>query len=104
MANHIVENTGVHLHSLIERTECKTHNASKGVPCYHLPNNMQPEAYYVGACGKRVREAGFNGKISPMSMRTHAPRKTDNPAGKKPWAKKPNTMTANRPVSRSYAK
>lgn len=76
MLNTLVENTGVHLHSIIERNDCKIHHVPKGVPCYHLPNNLNTEAYYVGACGSRVKKAGFNGKISPQSMRSKAPAKS----------------------------
>jgi len=105
MANHfLVENTGVHLHALIARTECDVHKVPTGIPCYHIPNNMNTEAYYVGACGSRIRSGGFNGKISPQSMRTRAPGKQDT-AGKKPWVKKPNTKpAAGHNGIRSYAK
>lgn len=76
MLNSLVENTGVHLHSIIDRIGCKIHNVPAGDACYHLPNTLSEEAYYVGACGSRVKKAGFNGKISPQSMRSKAPAKS----------------------------
>lgn len=69
------ENTGVHLHALIERTGCGIHSVPAGVPCHTLPNNVNPETDYVAACGSRIKKAGFIGRISAQSMRTEAPRK-----------------------------
>lgn len=89
----IFENTGMHLHALIQRTGCGIHNVPEGVPCYHLPNNLNKEAYYVGACGSRVKRAGYNGKVSPQSMRAKAPAKRKNDGPIKPLMKKPNAQT-----------
>jgi hypothetical protein len=83
----------VHLHSLIERTGCDAHGVPEGVPCYYLPNNLSKEAHYVGACGSRVKKAGYNGKISPQSMRAKAPVKRKDGASK-PFIKKPSIHTA----------
>jgi hypothetical protein len=74
MFNSVVENKGVHLHSLIERTGCDAHGVPEGVPCYYLPNNLSKEAHYVGACGSRVKKAGYNlsqcARRLPLSERT----------------------------------
>lgn len=93
MFNSVFENKGVHLHSLIERVECEIHHVPMGVPCFHLPNNMNKEAYYVGACGSRVKKAGFNGKISPQSVRAKAPAKRKDGMSK-PFIKKPSIQSA----------
>jgi hypothetical protein len=89
-----VENTGVHLHALINRIGCGIHKVPVGVPCYHLPNNMTSEAYYVGACGSRVKRAGYNGKISPQSMRAKAPAKRKTDATNKQFGKNFNASSA----------
>lgn len=93
MFNSVVENKGVHLHSLIERIGCDLHGVPEGIPCYYLPNNLNKQAHYVGACGSRVKKAGYNGKISPQSMRAKAPAKRkDGPS--KPFIKKPSIQSA----------
>lgn len=83
----VPENTGVHLHSLIERTGCGIHSVPAGIPCHTLPNNVNPEADYVAACGSRIKKAGFVGRISAQSMRSEAPRKS-GPGAKRPFKKK----------------
>ena len=94
MANHrnspvVPENSGVHLHALIERTGCGIHKVPTGVPCHTLPNNVHPQTDYVAACGSRIKRAGFIGRISAQSMRTEAPRK--GAGDKRTFKKKPNT-------------
>lgn len=81
-----VENTGKHLHSLIERTTCGAHNAPEGIPCWRLDNDLT-RVSYPAACGKRIKKAGFNGKISPQSMRAKAPAKRIDVPPKKVWKK-----------------
>jgi hypothetical protein len=83
----VPENTGVHLHSLIERTGCGIHSVPAGIPCHTLPNNVDPQTDYVAACGSRIKKAGFVGRISAQSMRTEAPRKS-GPGAKRPFKKK----------------
>jgi hypothetical protein len=75
-----IENHGQHLHRAIEKTSCDRHNAPTGVPCWHMPKQAEgTEGYYASICGKRIRKAGFIGKISASSMRVRAPQKDDDP-------------------------
>lgn len=92
----VSDNTGVHLHSLIERTGCGIHKVPAGVPCHTLPNNVIPETDYVAVCGSRIKRAGFNGRISAQSMRAEAPRKAGQGA-KRTFKKKPNTRQQTSP-------
>jgi len=91
MTKHITfvpENTGVHLHSLIERTGCGIHSVPAGIPCHTLPNNVDPQTDYVAACGSRIKKV-FTGRISAQSMRSEAPRKS-GPGAKRPFKKHSN--------------
>lgn len=89
-SNSVPENTGVHLHHLIDRVGCGFHKVPVGVPCHTLPNNVNPQTDYVAACGSRIKKAGFNGRISAQSMRTEAPRKSGT-GDKRTFKKKSNT-------------
>lgn len=86
-SNALVENDGVHLHRLIQTTGCKKHNVPTGTACYTLPNNVNPQTDYVAACGARIKQHGFNGRVSAQSMRTEAPRKS-GPGAKRTFSKK----------------
>lgn len=69
-------NDGTHIHEVLARATCDKHNAPVGVPCFHMPKAANGlSGYYAAACGGRIRHAGFNGRISPESMRTKAPTK-----------------------------
>jgi hypothetical protein len=83
----VPENHGTHLRALIERTGCGIHKVPNGVPCHVLPNNVNPEADYVAACGSRIKKGGFIGRISAQSMRNEAPKKGGHGA-KRPFKKK----------------
>lgn len=65
-----LRNDGKHLHDLLSRTTCKKHNASENEPCYIIRPSIQTAVtYYFGACGARIKRGGFNGTISPQSVR-----------------------------------
>jgi hypothetical protein len=88
----LVENNGKHLHGAINSVACGAHSAPAGIPCYTLDNTsgLSEHPFHYGICGKRIRKAGFVGKISPQSMRAKAPaKKTDGE--RKPFKKKPNS-------------
>lgn len=75
-----IENHGQHMHRAIDTTSCGVHKVPEGVPCWHMPKNVEgAEGYYGSICGKRIRKAGFIGKISAASMRLRAPQKDDDP-------------------------
>lgn len=88
-----IENTGQHLHRAIAEVSCGKHRVDRGIPCYTLPNNsgITEHPFHFGICGKRIRKAGFIGKISPQSMRVKAPVKKFQDGERKPFKKKPNT-------------
>ena len=70
-----MENDGRHLVTAMERASCKKHGAPKGVPCWTLPRNVAGGfGRYAAICNTRIRRAGYNGQISPSSMRRSAPR------------------------------
>lgn len=65
-------NNGKHLVSIIDRVKCIKHAAPEGVPCYHLPK-ADSDGFYAGVCGLRVNRAGYNGKISALSLQLKTP-------------------------------
>lgn len=62
------ENPGIHISRIVTETPCPKHRASMGVPCWIIPTNTL-RGFYPAVCGKRIKRAGFIGKISPQSMR-----------------------------------
>lgn len=75
-----IENHGKHLHRAIDTTSCGVHKVPTGIPCWHMPKNVEgAEGFYGAICGKRIRKAGFIGKISASSMRVKAPQRDDDP-------------------------
>ena len=97
------DNKGVHVHSLIERTSCGKHGVPEGVPCHTLPNNVNPGADYVAACGSRIKKV-FTGRISPQSMRSEAPRKPGFAGDKRNFKKKPSTHATKAKAFRENSK
>lgn len=85
------ENNGKHIRRVIETTTCGRHRAGEGQACFVLPS-VNHEVYHAGICGKRILKAGYNGKISPQSMRTKAPMKNDD---RPPFKRKPNVRSNN---------
>lgn len=65
MFNH--ENDGKHIETVIFHGACKKHQVDRGEPCY--TNISGTEELLVGVCGKRIKAAGFNGKISDAALR-----------------------------------
>lgn len=73
-----IENNGKHLYRAIDNTSCGVHKAPAGVPCWAMQKQAEgTEGYYGAICGKRIRKAGFVGKISASSMRVRAPQKDE---------------------------
>ena len=67
------ENNGVHIQEAVDSTHCKRHNAPQGSPCWSIAKNVKDhEGYYSAICGRRIRLAGFVGKISPSAIRVKA--------------------------------
>lgn len=89
-----IDNQGQHLHRTIGNTTCGDHKADIGAPCWVLPSNRSFGSFYYAICGKRIKKAGFIGKISPESIRTKAPVKSKD-GERKPFKKKPNTRPLN---------
>lgn len=61
------ENDGKHIQKIIFDGTCKQHQADRGEPCY--TNISGTEELLVGVCGKRIKAAGYNGKISDAALR-----------------------------------
>lgn len=67
-------NDGTHIRRVIDSVECKKHNALLGVPCFHIkPGRPDAFGYLAGICGRRIREHGFTGDVTPMSMSLKTP-------------------------------
>jgi hypothetical protein len=95
-----IENHGKHLHRAIDTTSCGVHKVPTGVPCWHMIKNVEGgEGFYGAICGKRIRKAGFIGKISASSMRVKAPQKDDDKSGPRRSFSKKKTND-NRPSRR----
>jgi hypothetical protein len=60
-------NTGKHIASIIDRTRCDKHKAPNGEPCFHVDFGTR-DGYGTGVCNRRIKLAGFNGKISLTSV------------------------------------
>jgi hypothetical protein len=63
-------NDGRHITKIITTTICRKHKAGEGEPCFVI----QPGSHYLrdgllGICGGRVKRAGYNGHINPLSLR-----------------------------------
>jgi hypothetical protein len=61
-----IENSGKHVADILSRTECTKHKVPNGIPCWHIP--IDGFGYRAALCGKRIKLAGYAGKISAMSM------------------------------------
>lgn len=62
-----MENSGRHIYDIIFRTICTRHGGGGGGACYMLESSNG--VLLPAVCGKRIREAGFRGKISDESVR-----------------------------------
>jgi len=66
-----ITNSGTCIIEIIERVECERHGVPQGVPCWSVPKNVSSGfGRYAAICGLRIREAGFNGKVSSLSMQS----------------------------------
>jgi len=71
-------NTGKHIQHISDSTECKKHKAPSGIPCFHIKHGSS-FGYSAGVCGKRIKSAGFIGKISPTAMQKAAVGRSKRP-------------------------
>ena len=73
MGKFSLQNDGKHIHHVLT-VECKKHRSDAGEPCFAI----FPDSHVgvlVGACGDRIRRAGYNGKISATSFqKSNGPR------------------------------
>lgn len=60
------ENDGRHIETVVWANECKRHNVGRGEPCF--VSYTGADEMISGVCGKRIKKAGFNGKIDPRSL------------------------------------
>ena len=87
MSNFLVHNDGQHIHGVIGSTTCGKHKADVGMPCWVLPNSKNVDIFHYGICGKRIAKAGFNGKITPASLRGRGETKKSSNGARKPFKK-----------------
>lgn len=69
----IIENDGKHIADITSRTICPRHRRGEGEACWDIPLDS---GYKAAVCGKRIKNAGFIGKISPGSMRQKSTKPT----------------------------
>lgn len=63
-------NNGQHIVEVVDRVDCKNHNALVGFPCWTIRKGTKGSlGYYAAICNDRVSRAGFDGQISDTSMR-----------------------------------
>lgn len=72
MARRYDENNGIHIPAIVNSVDCAIHGVREGEACYLVPVEG-PKPYLSGVCGKRIRKAGYNGKISPMALQMNRP-------------------------------
>lgn len=58
--------SGRHVESIMASVPCGRHQAGIGEPCF-WSNANTPGRIVIGLCNKRIKKAGFNGKISHTS-------------------------------------
>lgn len=61
-------NSGKHIDDIISRTACAHHYAAQGFPCFTVKYDDGKGTYGPAICGSRIRKAGFNGIINPVSL------------------------------------
>lgn len=58
---------------ILDRVDCRRHGVPKGIPCFHIASSsLRFFGYLPGICGKRIKAAGYDGKISPTSLQLKA--------------------------------
>lgn len=69
-----MQNDGKRIESIINSTACGKHQADRGVACWSVATRIVEsdfsERYGLAVCGRRIKKAGFNGKIDPRSLRS----------------------------------
>lgn len=73
MNKKILQNDGLHISRILETTTCNKHEKSLGLgePCFLIiPGSKKDAPALLGACGARIKRAGFNGTISPTSFQS----------------------------------
>lgn len=68
-----IPNDGRHLPFILTSTSCRKHGADEGVPCYIVSPDSRNGNDLYGACGARIKRAGYTGKISEVSMSLSTP-------------------------------
>lgn len=66
-------NDGKSIWTVIARSACNVHGAQVDDPCWVVKPLTDPFLNQIAVCGSRIRAAGFNGVISPLSLRKTAP-------------------------------
>lgn len=64
-------NDGRHVKSIMATTPCGRHSAELGEPCF-WSHGSTPGYKVLALCNKRIKKAGFNGKISVSSYQQKA--------------------------------
>jgi hypothetical protein len=62
-------NSGKHIDEIVSNTNCATHDAPQGFPCFSINYDNGKGDLGPAVCGPRIIKAGFNGTISPNSLR-----------------------------------
>lgn len=62
------QNSGEHIDDIVFGTICSIHGAEKGTPCFHIYYDDGKGTKAPAVCGPRIRKAGFNGEINPISL------------------------------------
>lgn len=74
----MIDNDGLHIHQIVDSTPCGKHAADIGQGCWNISVG---ENAHLAICGSRVREAGFNGRISASSLSLHSQGSARNKQG-----------------------
>lgn len=62
-------NDGTHIWTVTERVACNVHGARLQEPCWNIVPLGSPCHSQPAVCGQRILKAGYNGVISPFSLR-----------------------------------
>lgn len=66
-------NDGRHVFNIMTTTTCRKHNAAEAMPCFEIfPGSNAGEVLH-GVCGARIKRAGYNGQVNPLSLRLRTP-------------------------------
>jgi hypothetical protein len=65
-------NEGRHLNHIVKTTTCVKHHSQEEVPCWAIEGGKRGN-FVLGVCGDRIKQAGYNGKITAMSLQLKTP-------------------------------